>query len=58
MPFQIKKVGKKYKLWNLMKKTFINKEFKTKETAISAGMNYMRYRKEKPFVKGNKILSK
>tara|TARA_A100001201_G_scaffold135211_2_gene123336 strand:- start:847 stop:1026 length:180 start_codon:yes stop_codon:yes gene_type:complete len=58
MPYQVKKVGKKYKLYNLSKKSFVNKEFNTKESAISAGKNYMRYRNEKPIVKGNKILNK
>ena len=58
MPYQVKKVGKKYKLYNLSKKSFVNKEFNTKDSAISAGKNYMRYRNEKPIVKGNKILSK
>jgi hypothetical protein len=58
MPYQIKKQGEKYKLWNISKKQFVNKEYKSKETAINAGKNFMRYRKEKPYVKGNKILSK
>ena len=58
MPFQIKKIGKKYKLWNIKKKVYVKKEFNSKETAVSAGMNYMKYRKEKPYLKGNKILSK
>ena len=58
MPYQIKKVGSKYKLYNIKKKEFVNKTFNSKETAISAGKNYMRYRKEKPIVQGNKILNK
>ena len=58
MPYQIKKQGEKYKLWNISKKQFVNKEYKSKETAINAGKNFMRYRKEKPYVKGNKILAK
>ena len=58
MPYQIKKQGEKYKLWNISKKQFVNKEYKSKETAINAGKNFMRYRKEKPYVKGNKILSR
>lgn len=58
MPYQIKKVGKKYKLYNIKKKEYVNKEFNSKESAISAGKNYMRYRKETPIVKGNKILNK
>ena len=58
MPYQIKKVGDKYRLYNLSKKVFVNKFFNSKESAISAGKNYMRYRKEIPIVKGNKILNK
>ena len=58
MPYQIKKIGKKYKLYNLHKKEYVNKEFKSKESAIKAGMNYMRYRKEKPYLSGNKLLNK
>ena len=46
MPFQIKKVGKKYKLWNLKKKVYVKKEFNSKMTAVSAGKNYMKYRNE------------
>lgn len=58
MPYQVKKVGDKYRLYNLSKKVFVNKFFNSKESAISAGKNYMRYRKENPIVKGNKILNK
>ena len=47
MPYQIKKVGKKFKLYNLSKKTFVNKEFNSKESAISAGKNYMRNKNKK-----------
>tara|TARA_B100000212_G_C27354019_1_gene524970 strand:- start:240 stop:425 length:186 start_codon:yes stop_codon:yes gene_type:complete len=57
MPYQIKKINGKYKLYNLKKKEFVNKTFNTKESAISAGKNYMRYRKEKPVLKGNKLLN-
>ena len=58
MPYQVKKVGDKYKLWNISKKEYVNKSYNSKETAIKSGMNFMRYRKEKPYVKGSKILSK
>jgi|TARA_R110002020_G_scaffold153222_2_gene332590 hypothetical protein len=58
MPYQIKKVGDKYKLYNLHKKEYVNKEYKSKQSAINSGMNFMRYRKEKPYLKGNKILDK
>ena len=39
-------------------KTVINKIYKTKQSALNAGMNFMRYRGEEPYVKGNKILNK
>ena len=58
MPFEIRKEGDKYKLYNLHKKIYVKKTFNSKETAISAGINYMKYRKEIPYVKGNRILSK
>ena len=58
MPYQIKKVGDTFQLWNLDKKVYVNKKYKTKESAGKAGMNFMRYRKEKPYIKGNKILSR
>ena len=40
------------------KRIFVNINYKSKETAQKAGMNFMRYRKEKPYIKGNKILSR
>jgi hypothetical protein len=58
MPYQIKKINNVYKLWNIKKKIFVNINYKSKETAQKAGMNFMRYRKEKPYIKGNKILSR
>ena len=58
MPYEIKKVGDKFRLYNLHKKEFVKKSFNSKSTAQSAGMNYMRYRKERPYIKGNKILAK
>ena len=58
MPYQIKKEGDKYKLYNLKKKEFVNKLFNSKESAIKSGFNFMRYRKEDPVLKGNKILNK
>lgn len=58
MPYKIIKKDDKFKLYNLTKKEFVNKNFKTKESAVSAGKNYMRYRKEEPILKGNRILDK
>tara|TARA_R110001592_G_scaffold96063_5_gene276169 strand:+ start:1417 stop:1596 length:180 start_codon:yes stop_codon:yes gene_type:complete len=57
MPYQIKKVGKSYKLYNLSKKKFVNINYKSKASAMSAGKNFMRYRGEKKVkVVGNKLL--
>lgn len=57
MPFEVRKQADgKYKLYNLHKKTYAKPSFNSKETAISQGQNYMRYRNEKSVVKGNKIL--
>jgi len=63
MPYQIKKIKNNdntytYKLWNISKKEFVKKNFKTKESAVNAGINYMKYRKEKPVLVGNKLLNK
>lgn len=58
MPYQVKKVGDKYQLWNITKKEYVNKKYNSKETAVKSGMNFMRYRKEKPYLKGNKILAR
>lgn len=58
MPYEVKKVDQGYKLWNISKKEYVNKTFRTRDTAISTGKNYMRYRKEKPYVKGNRILAR
>ena len=58
MPFTVKKQPDgKYKLWNSKKKEYAKPSFNTKDSAISQGKNYMRYRGETPIVKGNKILS-
>lgn len=58
MPYRVEKKDNVYKLFNLTKKEYVKVNFKTKETAISAGKNYMRYRKEEPILKGNKIIPK
>tara|TARA_R100001509_G_scaffold164990_1_gene144580 strand:- start:12905 stop:13087 length:183 start_codon:yes stop_codon:yes gene_type:complete len=56
MPFKIEKKKDKWKLYNIHKKVYVNKTFNSKETAISAGKAYMRYRGEKPYLSGNKLL--
>ena len=59
MPFEvIKQPNGKFKLWNLHKKVYAKKEFNSKKTALSAGMNYLRYRREVGYIIGNKILVK
>ena len=58
MPYEIRQKGNKFKLYNLHKKEYVNIDFKSKESALNAGKNFMRYRKEIPVVKGNRILNK
>jgi len=59
MPFQVKlRRDGFYYLWRIKQKNFVKTRFRTRESAISQGKNYMRYRGEKPYVKGNKILSR
>tara|TARA_R100000781_G_C4051986_1_gene117943 strand:+ start:432 stop:620 length:189 start_codon:yes stop_codon:yes gene_type:complete len=58
MPFRVDKVGDVWKLFKLKEKSYAKVNFKSRMSAISAGKNYMRYRKEVPFVKGNMILNK
>ena len=59
MPFQVKKQPNgKYKLWNIKKKVYAKPSYNSKEAAINAGKNFMRYRNEKPVVKKNKIVTK
>jgi len=58
MPFQIKKLNDKYKLYNIEKKKYINKDFLTKQSAVSAGINYGKYRKEDLVLKKNKLVKK
>tara|TARA_R100000734_G_C3319032_1_gene114096 strand:+ start:6545 stop:6745 length:201 start_codon:yes stop_codon:yes gene_type:complete len=62
MPYQIKKQVNEnktvYKLFNLNTKKFVKTNYKSKESAVKAGMNFMRYRKEEPYLKGNKLLNR
>ena len=58
MPYHIKKMNNKYKLYNIEKKQFVKKEYKSKQSAINAGVNFGRYRKEKLILKGNKLINK
>lgn len=57
MPFKIEKQPDgKYKLYNIHKKEYAKASFKTKETAAKQGINWMRYRKERGKLVGNKII--
>ena len=57
MPFRIEKAGDKFKLFNLTKKEYAKKEFKSREGAIGFAKNAIRYREKKNSkVVGNKIL--
>lgn len=56
MPFKIEKKNNIYKLYNIKKKVYINKNFKSKESAAKAGINYGRYRNEKLILKNNKLI--
>lgn len=63
MPYQVIEPKKGvFQLKNIKTKNIINTKYKSKETAINAGLNFMKYRKEKGVVetKNNKtyILNK
>ena len=60
MPFLVKRVGDKYKLQKLKDGTFVKTEYKSKQSAINAGVNFMNYRhpNDKIYIRGNKILNK
>jgi len=45
-------------LWRIKQKTYVKKTFNSKQSAINAGKAYMRYRGEKPYLSGNKLLNK
>ena len=56
MSYRVDKVGDSYKLYNLSKKTYVNKKYKSKEAAMNAGRNFGRYRNENLKPKGNKLV--
>ena len=60
MPFKIveDKATGKFRLYNLKKKEYAKKTFNSKATAVSAGINYGRYRNEVLILKGNKLIKK
>lgn len=46
MPFAIQKVGTGYKLYNLEKKKYAKRSFKTKSAAVNTRRAYMKYDKK------------
>tara|TARA_R110000803_G_scaffold94043_2_gene161511 strand:- start:17 stop:172 length:156 start_codon:yes stop_codon:yes gene_type:complete len=50
MPFVVRKIKGKFKLYNLQKKKYVSVNYKSKESATRAGKNFMKYRGEKPKV--------
>lgn len=61
MPFEVKRQPNgKFKLWKIKEKTYSKPTYNTREAAINAGKNFMRYRhpNDSVYVSGNKILSK
>jgi hypothetical protein len=49
MPFKVVFIKKdnKYKLWNITKKEFAKPSFNSRQSALNAGANYIRYREKK-----------
>jgi len=47
MPFRIDKVGDKYKLYNLDKKSYAKKSFNSRKAANNMKKNYMNYDRRK-----------
>ena len=58
MPYRVIKEKDKYLLKNIKTGKISNKKFNSKQTAINMAVVWMKYRKEKPIIKGNTILSK
>ena len=48
MPYQVKKIKNKYKLYNLHTKKYVNVNYSTKQKAINSAKVFMKYRREKP----------
>jgi hypothetical protein len=47
MPYEIKKVGEKYRLWNISKKQYAKPTYKTRQSAKNSANNFMKYEKRK-----------
>jgi hypothetical protein len=57
MPYKIVQDGKHFHLINLNTNKMIKTKYNSKQSAINSGKNFMRFRNEKPILKGNKLLS-
>ncbi len=58
MPYEvIKNKNNTFQLKNLKTNKKIKVKYKSKENAINSAKNFMNYRKEKPVIRGNKILN-
>ena len=63
MPYRVFKESKQ-QVWRLekvyendkRKNYIINKKYKSKQTAINAAKNFIKFRRGKPVVKGNRIM--
>ena len=54
MPFRVDKTDKGYRLYNLEKKTYAKRTFKTRQAAVNMKKTYMNYdKKKKPVPKGS-----
>ena len=54
MPFRVEKTDKGYRLYNLDKKTYAKRTFKTRQAAVNMKKTYMNYdKKKKPVPKGS-----
>jgi hypothetical protein len=47
MPFRVEKTDKGYRLYNLEKKTYAKRTFKTRQAAVNMKNTYMKYDKTK-----------
>ena len=47
MPFEIRKVGDKFRLYNLHKKKFAKPSFNSRAAAINSAKGYIKYRERK-----------
>jgi hypothetical protein len=48
MPWSVRKINdNEYKLWNLDKEKYVNKTFKTRQSAINMKRNYENYYRKK-----------